>query len=81
MHHRQARGMGGSKIRNGAENLLHLCEPCHRWVEANPAQSYVEGLKVRRGLSSGDTPVNYRGEYALLTPSGMLNWQQQGGNQ
>ena len=70
MHHRQARGMGGSKIRNGPENLLHLCEPCHRWVEANPAESYVNGWKVRRGVNPADTPVMYRGSMHQLTPTG-----------
>lgn len=70
MHHRQARGMGGSKIRNGADNLLHLCEPCHRWVEAHPAAAYESGWKVRRGLEPADTPVIYRGSITWLTPTG-----------
>lgn len=76
MHHRQARGMGGSKIRNGAENLLHLCGPCHWWVEAHPRESYDHGWKVRRGLDPAEVPVTYRGVVSLLTPEGVLEWQQ-----
>lgn len=75
MHHRQARGMGGSKIRNGVENLLHLCEPCHRWVEAHPTDAYQWGWKVRRGLDPATIPVLYRGVATHLTPTGMLESQ------
>jgi hypothetical protein len=29
LHHIQARGMGGSKHRDGIENIMALCRPCH----------------------------------------------------
>lgn len=73
MHHRQARGMGGSKLRNGAHNLLYLCRPCHEQVEAHPAEAYEHGWKVRMGQDPADTPVWYRQmAWVTLTPQGML---------
>ena len=70
MHHRQARGMGGSKVRNGAENLLHLCSPCHAWVEANPAASYENGWKVRCGCDPAATPFTRWGTPIHITNEG-----------
>jgi hypothetical protein len=29
IHHIQARGMGGSKLRDNPENLIALCRACH----------------------------------------------------
>jgi hypothetical protein len=29
IHHIQARGMGGSKLRDNPENLIALCRTCH----------------------------------------------------
>jgi hypothetical protein len=31
LHHIQARGMGGSKHRDGIENIMALCRPCHEF--------------------------------------------------
>lgn len=34
------------------DNLVGLCAPCHEHVHRNPAQSYANGMMVRRlGLS------------------------------
>lgn len=29
IHHINAKGMGGSKLRDNIENLIALCRPCH----------------------------------------------------
>lgn len=29
LHHIQARGMGGSKLRDNVENIMALCRSCH----------------------------------------------------
>ena len=54
VHHRMARGSGGSKLPhvNAAANLLLMCGSgttgCHGWVETNRAIAYEQGLLVRR---------------------------------
>ncbi len=52
VHHRQPRGMGGTKKlnSNSASNLLVLCGSgitgCHGWIESNRAESYEKGYLV-----------------------------------
>lgn len=47
-HHRQARGMGGSKGRklDVAANLMYLHDHCHQLVHANPESSRESGYIV-----------------------------------
>ena len=45
-HHALARGMGGSA---DDSTLLSACDPCHRFVEANPRLAELIGAKVRHG--------------------------------
>lgn len=58
IHHRQARGMGGSKNADTKSNLVLLCgsgtSGCHGWVESNRAEAYETGWLVRR--NSTDVP-------------------------
>lgn len=54
-HHRQPRGMGGSRLNvHTPAHLLVLCGSgvtgCHGWVEGNRAEAYGRGLLVRRGF-------------------------------
>lgn len=35
-----------------ADNGLHLCNPCHLWIHANPAISYERGWLARSGRLS-----------------------------
>ncbi len=52
VHHRRIRGMGGSSdpTIHDLEWLVVLCDfGHHRWVHANPSDSYELGLLVRRG--------------------------------
>ena len=53
-HHVLGRGVGG---KGRADNGLHLCDPCHKFIHANPALSYERGWMRRSGpviLSNGD---------------------------
>lgn len=55
VHHRKRRSQGGP---NTLANLLWLNDECHAKVHANPNDSYVSGLLIRR--------------YAEITPYGGL---------
>ena len=80
MHHRQPRGMGGSgdPEQHSPANLVHLCRPCHRWIEANSTEAYEQGWKVRHGqyepwevpILKGTLPVylNHDGSQRLPQP-------------
>lgn len=71
-HHRRPRGMGGSRRpdTNTPSNLLDLCAHCHREVEADRIDSYVDGWLVRQADLPIDIPVRYRGELVLLDDCG-----------
>jgi hypothetical protein len=43
VHHRCARGMGGSKHLDVVENLVRLCWRCHRWATLQPALANERG--------------------------------------
>jgi hypothetical protein len=45
IHHRK--GRDGELLTN-PEYLLPLCEPCHTYIHAHPAESYERGWMVRR---------------------------------
>lgn len=44
-HHKLRRSQGGADT---ADNLLWVCDPCHRWIHDHPARSFELGLLVRR---------------------------------
>jgi len=63
IQHRQNRAMGGSrdpKI-NQPPNLLTACQDCNMHFEAQPAEAYAHGWKVRRPQDPADVPVRYPG--------------------
>ncbi len=73
LHHRQARGMGGTSNPNvnAVTNSLAACLACHAWVEAHPEQSRVAGWMVPFGKDPALVPVLYRGGgRVLLTADG-----------
>lgn len=37
------------------KNLGGLCDPCHNWVHANPADARIEGWMLTRHGSPSDT--------------------------
>jgi hypothetical protein len=79
VHHRQPRGMGGSRLAsaNGVANLMLLCGSgttgCHGEVESRRKQAVAEGYIVPRPGVPETTPVNYRGQgWHLLTADGSV---------
>jgi hypothetical protein len=79
-HHRQPRGMGGTKRDvHGLDNLLLLCGSgttgCHGYVESHRAWARDCGLLVPRPLDPAATPVLLRARtlfprWVTLTPEG-----------
>ncbi len=41
VHHVVLRSAGGADT---ADNLLHVCMPCHNWIHANPDDARTRGL-------------------------------------
>lgn len=57
IHHRRPKSKGGTSLEwvNEAANGVLLCEPHHRHVHANPAESYANGFLVRaNGIQKAD---------------------------
>lgn len=48
VHHRRARGSGGSTAPgiNSPANLVHLCRVCHEWVESHFTEALATGWKI-----------------------------------
>ena len=74
IHHRQARGMGGTKrLIHSPEWLLHLCGSgttgCHGYIESHPSISYSKGWKLRRSHTAA-TPVQTAYGWVVLNPDG-----------
>jgi hypothetical protein len=65
-HHRQPRGMGGSRLRtkHALANLLHVCSDCHAKIESNRTVAEHNGWLVPLGISPDDAPVYLRVPWA-----------------
>lgn len=75
LHHRLARGMGGTKAAiHGPDWLLHLCGTgttgCHGYIESHPEVSYARGWKIRRNRDPSTAPVQLGGQWVILLPNG-----------
>lgn len=76
IHHRQARGMGGSKdvTANLPANLLLLCgsgtEGCHGHIESFRGQAYVDGFLVHKWETPADIPVKLVNGWRVLDNAG-----------
>lgn len=46
VHERLRRAQGGSIT--DADNCLHVCSACHRYIHERPAEAYALGLLIRR---------------------------------
>jgi len=57
VHHRRARGMGGTKVRDRLANLVTLCRSCHDRIEAYPDQARALGYRLDRGDDPEDVAV------------------------
>lgn len=66
VHHRQARGMGGTALgsANSPANLLMLCGTgttgCHGFITRHPRSAEQEGWIVRHGVDPAAVPVTVR---------------------
>jgi hypothetical protein len=73
VHHRIARGMGGSskpRIAFGMDNLVSLCRSCHSWVESHRILAQETGWLVSRGANPEDCIVLAQGRPVRLTRDG-----------
>lgn len=82
LHHRVARGMGGSKAPwiNLPGNVLTLCgsgaDGCHGWTESgNRQQAYEWGYLIRRGNATFQLPESVK----VLTHTGWRLFDNDGG--
>jgi len=64
VHHRVRRSQCGT---DDPQNLITLCEACHRWVHANPYAARRLGLLLRHGEDPELIPVRH-----FLWPSGQV---------
>lgn len=68
LHHRKARGMGGTvkKESRSAANALYLDFKCHEMIERNRSKAYENGWLVHNWESSEEKPVKmFDGWYTL----------------
>ena len=76
LHHRQARGQGGSRdpLSASPANLLTLCGSgttgCHGWVEFHRSQAEALGFIVRHGIDPATVPVWIDGYRWMLRHDG-----------
>lgn len=75
LHHRRARGMGGSRDprTGGAANALNVCLPCHQHLEtAERAEARDRGWIVRQGADPREVPVYRYRRWVRLDDAGGL---------
>lgn len=72
LHHRRARGMGGSRDprSGGAANALSVCLPCHAHAESNRDEARDMGWLVRQGVDPAVVPVFRYRKWVLLDDNG-----------
>lgn len=64
--------MGGTSDPNANRppNLVLLCKPCHRWIEAHRPTARAAGWLVRQGRDAAATAVWLADRWVLLTDAG-----------
>lgn len=69
IHHRRARGMGGSRLgdTNALQNLVHICAPCHAFIESNREWAYEYGWLVRSHADPAEVPIRIQGSWLRLS--------------
>ncbi len=74
IHHRQARGMGGSKdvASRSAANGLYLHDRCHERIERNRTEAYENGWLVHKWEDSEERPVRLWDGWWTLGADGSL---------
>ncbi len=77
LHHRRARGAGGSRRTdtNTPANCLAICSPCHLHIETNRTEAKDMGWLVRQGHDPEHVPVMYRRTGLVnLHPDGSITY-------
>lgn len=76
LQHRDARGMGGSKLKHTLANLVALCGTattgCHGHVESERTESVRDGWSVPNGVTPEEWPVLRFGKSWELPGSGWV---------
>lgn len=69
IHHRRARGAGGTRRldTNMLQNLVHICAPCHAYIESNREWAYEHGWLVRQWADPAYQPVRIQGSWIRLS--------------
>lgn len=57
VHHRRARGMGGTQAKDRLSNLLTLCRACHNTTEAHPVDARALGYRLDADQEPDQTPL------------------------
>lgn len=73
VHHRVARGQGGSSrpaIAFGLPNLVSLCRACHEHIESNRREALAAGWLVQRGTPPESVSLTVNGRTIWLTDEG-----------
>lgn len=72
LHHRRARGMGGTRrvSTNTASALLALCRKCHALVESERTDARSAGWLVDQAAEPRNVAVTRRGRTVLLDDFG-----------
>ena len=68
IHHRRARGAGGTRRpdTNLPSNALCVCDACHRRIESQRTEALAAGWLVPQNGVPAAVPVVYRGEWMRL---------------
>jgi 5-methylcytosine-specific restriction protein A len=74
IHHRKARGMGGTKSLESRSlaNGLYVHPSCHAWIESHRAEAYENGWLVHSWQASVEVPVMRGHQKVLLTEDGRV---------
>ena len=71
LHHRQRRREGG----HGLENVISMCNACHRFVHAHPTEAREGGYIVSVYTDDVEqVPINGFYGWALLRADGSITW-------
>ena len=74
MHHRRARGMGGTKRSdaNSPANLVHICSVCHAAIESHRKSARDRGFLISQHNASPASHIGVwrRGVWVLLDDLG-----------
>lgn len=75
IHHRRARGSGGTKRPESNEpaNGLAACRACHGRIESHRTEALEHGWLVPQHQDPRDIPVLYRGTSVFLDDRGCMH--------